>query len=447
MPTAPTRPTNIDLPFAYAGTKNTIPDAATGTNHASFHDGFPPVTMLPIASGGIPPEGNDFNGLFFDITTHTLWVNAGGQYLFDAGLSTAMGGYPKGMVLQNTALNASYVSLVDNNTTDFNSTPSSIGTLWGSYSGAAFSNAAVATTGGTVTLSAIQAMADMITVTGTLTSNAVLVFPVTIGETLVVNNTTGAFMLSATITGAGVQIKQGAADAIYNDGTNIGYQQNSASNRSAGDVSRSTANTLYADRSSSRVGGYSADIGAVNAYVIATVPPTTAYADGQTVRFRPAAANTLSACTLNAGGGTKALVRADGSLPRPGDVTGVVNATYELALDKWTINGLIVPDIALARLSYLNATQTLSGGDWLVDTSAGPFACNLNSIPLQGDAVTLRDAIGTWRDKPFTLVATGGASIIYVDNAGVTHSDTTLICNTRGWEFTVWFDGTNWRLI
>ncbi|WP_230679139.1 hypothetical protein, partial [Streptococcus pneumoniae] len=77
MATAPIRPTNLRVPFAYSGSKNTIPDAPTGSNLASYLQGFPPVTMQTIASGGSPPEGMDFNGLLFDITSHTLWVNAG----------------------------------------------------------------------------------------------------------------------------------------------------------------------------------------------------------------------------------------------------------------------------------------------------------------------------------------------------------------------------------
>lgn len=132
-----TTPSNYSTPFAASGAKNTIPVAATGTGKASFTDGFPAVTMLPLTSGGIPPEGKDFNGILYDITTHTVWVNAGGQYKFDSALSTAIGGYPVGMVLQNTAGTASYVSAVANNTTDFNSTPASIGTLWLPWAGSA----------------------------------------------------------------------------------------------------------------------------------------------------------------------------------------------------------------------------------------------------------------------------------------------------------------------
>lgn len=129
-----TRPTNLTQAFATSGAKNAIPDASSSPN-ASYTDGFPPVTMMPLSAGGVPPEGQDFNGILFDITSHTLWVDAGGQYQFDATLSTAIGGYPIGMVLQNNAGTASYVSAVNNNTTDFNSTPSSIGVSWIPWAG------------------------------------------------------------------------------------------------------------------------------------------------------------------------------------------------------------------------------------------------------------------------------------------------------------------------
>ena len=139
-----TRPVNYSVPFANAGVKNTIPTASTGTGKASFTDGFPTVTMLPLTAGGVPPEGKDFNGILFDITSHTIWVNAGGQYRFDATLSAAIGGYPKGMVLQSDDSTSAYVSAVDNNTIDFNTTPLSIGIQWLPWSGAAVAPSNVA---------------------------------------------------------------------------------------------------------------------------------------------------------------------------------------------------------------------------------------------------------------------------------------------------------------
>lgn len=143
MPTPVVRPSNYPLPFASSGVKNTIPTPATGTGKASFTEGFPTVTMMPLTAGGIPPEGKDFNGILYDVTTHTVWVNAGGQYQFDAALSAAIGGYPAGMVLQNNAGTASYVSAVANNTTDFNSNPGSIGTSWLAWAGASIATPAI----------------------------------------------------------------------------------------------------------------------------------------------------------------------------------------------------------------------------------------------------------------------------------------------------------------
>lgn len=130
-----TRPTNYSLPFASSGDKNTIPNSATGSGKASFEEGFPPVTMMPLTAGGIPPEGKDFNGILYDITSHTIWINSGGQYQFDSALSTAIGGYPIGMVLQSNDGLSAYVSAVDNNVTDFNAVPSSIGVLWMPWAG------------------------------------------------------------------------------------------------------------------------------------------------------------------------------------------------------------------------------------------------------------------------------------------------------------------------
>ncbi len=441
---APTRPTNFSTPFAISGTKNTIPSAPTGTNRASFTEGFPAVTMEPIANGGIPPSGNDFNGLFYDLFLHVVFINAGGQYQFDSALSTAMGGYPKGFVLQNNAGTASYISLVDSNTTDFNTTPSSIGTLWGAYSGAAFSNATVTTTGGTVAITSVQVLANLITVTGTLTSNAILTFPANLGEWQVVNSTVGNFSVTCVASGGtGVPIKQGAADAIYCDGTNISYQQSSTKTQVEKDASLSLANTLYADRGSSHVGGYSADTGTVNAIVIATTPATSAYTDGQTVRFRVSATNT-DACTINAGAGVVPLIKGDGTAVRPGDLlsTAVTTATYLASAGKFIVNGLVIPDSTLNSITTINATQTLVKGQYNADTAAGSFACNLNATPLYGDVIRYFDGSGTFGINNFTLLATGGKSFIFKDGS----TSTSLVNDVPGYDGIVWWNGNNWKV-
>lgn len=135
-----TRPVNLQKPFADSGAKNTIPVASQigiVNGAASYTDGFPPLTMTPIAAGGIPPAGQDFNGILNALSAHTTFQNAGGKYRFDSALSTAIGGYPAGFVLQDDAGVNEYVNILAGNTTNFNSTPASIGVSWIPYSGQA----------------------------------------------------------------------------------------------------------------------------------------------------------------------------------------------------------------------------------------------------------------------------------------------------------------------
>lgn len=133
------RPVNLSKPFAADGGRSVIPvDSQIGSGDsgaASYTDGFPPLTRTPIAAGGIPPKGLDMNGVLYDVSAHTVFQNAGGQYRFDAELAAAIGGYPKGVVLQSDDGLSSYVSLVDDNHGDFNTDPSVIGVSWAPYSG------------------------------------------------------------------------------------------------------------------------------------------------------------------------------------------------------------------------------------------------------------------------------------------------------------------------
>lgn len=105
--------------------------------------------MIPIEAGGIAPEGMDLNGILYDVTTHLTYLNAGGQYWFDAAFASKIGGYPLGAVLQSNDGKSSYVSIVDNNTTDFNIDPSSIGTSWLPWAGEGASSGSGILFGGT----------------------------------------------------------------------------------------------------------------------------------------------------------------------------------------------------------------------------------------------------------------------------------------------------------
>lgn len=128
-----TQPTTLLKPFAENGDKNTLPVSATGTQKASLDEGFPEKTSLAPAAGGLPPERKDFNALGHLTTTYDYFYQAGGTFTFNSTISTAIGGYPLNARLWYTDGNGATVvlrSTKGNNTDNFVTTPSYIGTSW-----------------------------------------------------------------------------------------------------------------------------------------------------------------------------------------------------------------------------------------------------------------------------------------------------------------------------
>jgi hypothetical protein len=134
-----TRPDKISTAWAADAATTYINDIPVSDpvdpQRSSWESGFRPITMTPEASGGLPPYGQDFNGVLNALSSHTLFTNTGGQYRFDGVLATIIGGYDEGTVLQSNDGKASYRSAVNNNLTNFNTIPSSIGTLWMPWAG------------------------------------------------------------------------------------------------------------------------------------------------------------------------------------------------------------------------------------------------------------------------------------------------------------------------
>lgn len=89
----------IQQPFANAGQKADIPNAATGTNRASMAEGWNNITSKPIDEGGIPPNRLDFNGLGYMATALLYFMQQGGYITYDSTISGYLGGYPKGAIL------------------------------------------------------------------------------------------------------------------------------------------------------------------------------------------------------------------------------------------------------------------------------------------------------------------------------------------------------------
>lgn len=123
-------PAKIVEAFAVNGSKNTIPvptQIPITPGAASYNDGFPPLTMTPVTSGGIPPSGLDMNGILNEATAVDNWMSAGAGFPFDATFATAIGGYPKGARVLMAAGAGYWLNLVDNNSNDPDTTSGSGG--------------------------------------------------------------------------------------------------------------------------------------------------------------------------------------------------------------------------------------------------------------------------------------------------------------------------------
>ena len=123
-------PAKYQVPFANSaapGFIEAIPLNAVTPGKASFTQGFSQLNFEMIAAGGIPPWGADFNGLLNSMTAWLQYAQAGQIALvYDATFSTQVGGYPAGALLQQVGGGKFWLSSVDNNITD----PDTSGAGW-----------------------------------------------------------------------------------------------------------------------------------------------------------------------------------------------------------------------------------------------------------------------------------------------------------------------------
>lgn len=111
-------PKFIKQAWAAVGTKADIPDSADPTTgRAGFDQGFPPINMTPVAAGGIPPFGQDMNGVLYDLSSAIQYVQAGRSFPFNQEFATAIGGYGKGALVTSASdQSILYRSKIDSNT-------------------------------------------------------------------------------------------------------------------------------------------------------------------------------------------------------------------------------------------------------------------------------------------------------------------------------------------
>jgi hypothetical protein len=100
-----------------------FPSSAT-PGAASFNDGFPPTNMT---LGGIPPFGQDENGILRLETQWSQWLQMGGPVPYDATFQGQVGGYPAGSLISSAStLGLFWFSTTDNNVTN----PDASGAGW-----------------------------------------------------------------------------------------------------------------------------------------------------------------------------------------------------------------------------------------------------------------------------------------------------------------------------
>lgn len=208
-------PTSITLPIPVPSQIGITPGAA------SFNDGFPPLTMEPIIAGGVPPYGQDMNGILYTITSHLAALNGGQLYDYSASWASATGGYDLGAVLTMLDDTGLWFNLVDNNMTN----PDTGGAGWVPVYSYGYTTM-TGLSGGTVVLTSAQHKRATIILQGVLSSNLVLEFPTDLRTWLVVNETTGPHTTTCkTVAGSNtVIIPQGGLPApvsIYGDGTDV----------------------------------------------------------------------------------------------------------------------------------------------------------------------------------------------------------------------------------
>lgn len=204
-------PSNITIP----------PDTTSDPGRASFSLGFPPLTMTPVAAGGKPPFGQDVNGILNVDSAHAYFTQAGQIRPFSTDVSTVISGYAVGARVASTDGQTIWYNLVAGNTTDPDGGSAAGWTALFTYGGAAVTGL----TGGTVVLTPVQWKHPIISLSGAMTSNLVIVLPNLAVEWLIVNLTSGAFTTTVrTAGGTGVTVPQGGASnpvGVYGDGTNI----------------------------------------------------------------------------------------------------------------------------------------------------------------------------------------------------------------------------------
>ena len=127
----------ITQPFASTRGDNVQPSTTPSNAVTNQPNGFPLDQMLdPSNPQWQAVKEQEMNGVFNYYTNLLFLMGQGYQFTFDANLSTAIGGYAQGSILFCVSNNTYQISLINNNTFNFVTTPSYIndGIHWSTLS-------------------------------------------------------------------------------------------------------------------------------------------------------------------------------------------------------------------------------------------------------------------------------------------------------------------------
>lgn len=215
-------PAKFLVPWAQNDTaKVEIPVTTTDPTRASQSLGFPPLTEQPPEVGGVPPQGEDFNGGMNQIARAIWWMLQGGGFPYDSAFANAsqIGGYINSAVIPRADGRGYWLSTADNNLTNPDATD---GTAANWVPLGVYGTASISVSSTDVTVYPVQAAFQTLLLSGTLTANRNVILPAWTYEWKIIDNTVrGGFTLTVkTATGSGVAISTGS-QLVRGDGTNI----------------------------------------------------------------------------------------------------------------------------------------------------------------------------------------------------------------------------------
>lgn len=114
-------PSFLPEPFANEGQRATIPDTPSSEQgRASYQQGFPQVCAQPLASGGIPPNYLDFQGILYDLSNSICYMQTGALWPWSSTLTYPLGAHVLG------SDNNEYVAVQENTGQDPTQDPTNV---------------------------------------------------------------------------------------------------------------------------------------------------------------------------------------------------------------------------------------------------------------------------------------------------------------------------------